>query len=244
MQSDFNPSVLRGAKPSTSCKKLQECHRSDAPFQGSTTTCSDFLPPALGEKVAVQSKRKSKKNAETMQWSGEPQPAVTLPHPTLDVTARPHPTLDVTARPHPTLDVTARPHPRAPLCFAVPTAVDLTHSTQRSKGPAQSISQSTYSKSWPRQPKPRTSYKVKEHYTHHHQPFEGDSSTHTHFKAVSPWQQDALLREVDCRAAELSYLQQLGAGMKRASAFASSPLSSDTTTRQHYQPWRVQRHIR
>ena len=226
MQSDFNPSVLRGTKPSTSCKKLQECHRSDAPFQGSTTTCSDFLPPALGEKVAVQSKRKSKKNAETMQWSGEPQPrpAVTLLHPTLDVTAR--------------------PHPRAPLCFTVPTAVDLTHSTQRSKGPAQSISQSTYSKSWPRQPKPRTSYKVKEHYTHHHQPFEGDSSTHTHFKAVSPRQQDALLREVDCRAAELSYLQQLGAGMKRASAFASSPFSSDTTTRQHYQPWRVQQHIR
>lgn len=224
MQSDFSAAVAQGGKPSTSCKKHCECHRSDAPFQGDTTTYSDYPPPALGAKVPVQSKKRSKKNAETMQWTGKPQQAGTV------------------QRTQP--DTTTGPLPQVPICLTMPTAVDLTHATQRCRGPVQSVSQSTYTKSWTGQPKPRTSYRIRERYSPNHNPFKGDSSTHTHFRAVSPRQQDALLHEVDCRAAELSHLQQLGTGVKRASNFGTGPFCCDTTTQQHFQPWRAQQRVR
>lgn len=224
MRSDFNPLVVRDAKPSTSCKKPQESHRSNVPFKGDTTTCSDFQPPALGEAVTVQSKKRSKKNSETMQWSGSPKQAGTLQHPRRGATTG--------------------PLLRLPLCLTVPAAVDLTHARQTCKSPVQSVSQLAYAQSWPRQPKPRTSYRVRAHHSPHHKPFEGDSSTHTHFKAVSPQQQSALLHKVDYRAAELSHLQQLGAGMKMANNFGSGALCCDTTSQQHFQPWRVQPHVR
>lgn len=224
MQSDFSTAVVRGGKPSTSCKKQQEYQRSDAPFQGDATTYSDFPPPVPGAKVPVQSKKKSKKNAETMQWTGGAQQTGTVQH-----------------TQH---DATTELLPKVPICLTMPTAVDLTHVTQRYRGPVQSVSQSTYTRSWAGQPKPRTSYRVREHYSPNHNPFKGDSSNHTHFRAVSPWQQNALLREVDCRAAELSHLQQFGKGVKRASSFGTGPMCCDTTTRQHFQPWKAQQRVR
>lgn len=223
MQSDFSSSVVQGARPSTSCKKQDDCYQSNAPFQSDTTAHSDFLPPAAGVKVPVQSKRRSKKNVETMQWSREPKKAGVQ-------------------RTQP--KAATGPFPKVPICLTVPPGVNLSHVTHRLKGPAQTISQATYVKSWAGQPKLRTSYKIKEHYSLNPAPFKGESSTLSHFRAVSPRQQDALLREVDCRAAELSHLQQLGVGVKRASNFATGAVCSDTTTQQDFRPWRAHPHVR
>ena len=223
MQSDFSSSVVQNGRPSTSCKKQEEYYRSNAPFQGDTTAHSDFSPPAPGRRMPVQSKKRSKKHVETMQWSRGPKQS------------------DM-QRTQP--NAVTGPLPKLPVCLTVPRGVDLSHVTQQLKGPAHTVSQSTYVKSWAGQPKPRTSYKIKEHYSPNPAPFKGESSTLSQFRAVSPRQQDTLLREVDRQAAELNHLQQLGVGVKRASNFASGAVCSDTTARQDFRPWRARPHIR
>lgn len=216
---DFNPEIILRGRPSTSFKKVETSHVTNADFANETTNKSTYTLPQI-VRGDVHLRKDAKKNRETLDPAqGKVQ--------------------DLTQYMIDNPGFLAHPARRS-ACTPAADSLQLFHGKRNILSEHQASFNSSNLKNPPR---PRTSFKKQEHLHTNGGYFDGQTSLKTHFRPVPIEDSLAQLQEVDNLALTIGRADKAGSQVKDAQNYGER-FSNKTTNKSHFQLWSVSPRVR